>query len=66
MYGIDPITRQCIYKTPCGWCARLEKICKMDCKEKYDDCTYYRNGRCMGTKDMEACNGDKCKNFKFE
>ena len=27
MYGLDPITRQCTYSTPCGWCAKWDKKC---------------------------------------
>ena len=27
MYGLDPITRQCTYSTPCGWCCKWDKKC---------------------------------------
>ena len=27
MQGLDPITRQCTYSTPCGWCAKWDKKC---------------------------------------
>lgn len=27
MYGLDPLTRQCAYSTPCGWCAKWDKKC---------------------------------------
>ena len=66
MYGIDQITRHCVYKTPCGWCARLETECKMKCKSIEDECVYYKNGRCMGTKEMDLCKGTKCGNFKIK
>lgn len=27
MYGLDPLTRQCTYETPCGWCTKWDKKC---------------------------------------
>ena len=27
MYGLDPLTRQCTYSTPCGWCCKWDKKC---------------------------------------
>lgn len=27
MQGINPLTMQCTYKTPCGWCAKWDKKC---------------------------------------
>ena len=38
MYGLDPITRQCVYITPCGWCAKWEKKCdkKSPCDHKWE------------------------------
>ena len=27
MYGLDPLTRQCTYATPCGWCTKWDKKC---------------------------------------
>ena len=27
MQGLNPITMQCIYSTPCGWCAKWDKKC---------------------------------------
>ena len=72
MYGIDPITRQCVYKTPCGWCARLEGVCSIELKSLgtvkglYKMCVYLKDGRCMGTKEMDFCKEDKCTNIKFK
>ena len=40
MYGKDPLTGRCAYKTPCGWCARQGKKCDLEIKkqkEKYGD-----------------------------
>ena len=36
MYGLDPLTRQCVYETPCGWCTKWDKKCdkKIGCMEK--------------------------------
>lgn len=38
MYGLDPLTRQYTYSTPCGWCAKWDKKCdkKIGC-EKSDE-----------------------------
>ncbi len=35
MQGLDPFTRQCVYSTPCGWCAKWDKKCdkKIGCNE---------------------------------
>lgn len=27
MQGLDPLTRQCTYSTPCGWCCKWDKEC---------------------------------------
>ena len=27
MQGINPLTMQCTYKTPCGWCTKWDKKC---------------------------------------
>lgn len=27
MYGLDPLTRQCTYSTPCGLCTKWDKKC---------------------------------------
>lgn len=27
MEGLNPLTMQCTYKTPCGWCAKWDKKC---------------------------------------
>ena len=34
MYGLDPLTRQCTYSTPCGWCCKWDKKCdrKIGCE----------------------------------
>ena len=34
MYGLDPLTRQCTYSTPCGWCTKWDKKCdkKIGCE----------------------------------
>ena len=59
MYGLDPLTRQCTYSTPCGWCAKWDKKCdkKIECgdddkfqrglraqSDMYDDHCHMPNG----------------------
>jgi hypothetical protein len=38
MQGLDPLTRQCVYSTPCGWCAKWDKKCdkKIGCGNSGD------------------------------
>ena len=89
MYGINPLTNECAYKTPCGWCARLDKECAEDkghvkdndyarSKEYVRDegyvknrptigfveCTYYDDGKCLGTKELDPCKGINCERYK--
>lgn len=41
MQGTNPLTMQCAYITPCGWCARQSKKCDIreieDRKKSYGD-----------------------------
>mgnify|MGYP004526402225 FL=1 len=89
MYGINPLTNECAYKTPCGWCARLDKECtknkgyakdndyiknKEYAKNKeyirnktkidFTGCTYYDDGKCLGTKELDPCEGINCGRYK--
>lgn len=34
MQGLNPITMQCTYSTPCGWCTKWDKKCnrKIGCE----------------------------------
>lgn len=32
----------------------------------YEKCRYYRDERCLGTKDQDYCTGDFCPNMKIE
>ena len=36
MQGIHPITMQCTYTTPCGWCTKWDKKCdkKIGCEKQ--------------------------------
>lgn len=38
MQGINPITMQCIYSTPCGYCIKWDKKCdkKIGCGTNHD------------------------------
>lgn len=37
MYGLDPLTRQCTYSTPCGWCTKWDKKCDKKIAREHDD-----------------------------
>lgn len=68
MYGLDPITRQCVYQTPCNWCAKWEKKCdkKAPCDHEWkptscgggsssaggDGYTIYQCKKCGQTKEV--------------
>ena len=89
MYGINPLTNECAYKTPCGWCARLNKECTKNknyvekkeyvrdkeyvknkdhtrnrVKIDFTGCTYYDDGKCLGTKELDPCEGINCGRYK--
>ena len=34
MQGTNPLTMQCAYITPCGWCARQNKECDLRIEKK--------------------------------
>ena len=36
MQGLNPITMQCTYSTPCGWCTKWDKKCdkKIGCGDE--------------------------------
>ncbi len=36
MQGLNPLTMQCAYSTPCGWCAKWDKKCdkKIGCGDE--------------------------------
>lgn len=38
MQGLNPLTMQCTYSTPCGWCAKWDKKCdkKIGCERPTD------------------------------
>ena len=56
MQGLNPITMQCIYSTPCGWCAKWDKKCdkKIGC-----DVTAIQSV-CKNTKRDEGLSCYKC------
>lgn len=39
MQGLNPITMQCTYSTPCGWCTKWDKKCdkKIGCGINVDN-----------------------------
>lgn len=38
MQGINPLTMNCTYETPCGWCTKWDKKCdhKIGCSKDKD------------------------------
>jgi hypothetical protein len=34
MQGLNPLTMQCTYSTPCGWCAKWDKKCDKKVPER--------------------------------
>lgn len=65
MYATNPLTNECVYKTPCGWCVRLEKECvKNKVKTNFTKCNCYDDGNCLGTKELDPCKEYNCEHFK--
>ena len=36
MYGINPLTMECYYRTPCGWCVKWDKKCDKKSGRSYE------------------------------
>jgi hypothetical protein len=80
MQGLNPLTMQCIYSTPCGWCTKWDKKCdkKIGCGEKperglrvkgnfMEDAINFSYGKCFDCKYEVGCNKE-CSpenNFKY-
>lgn len=65
MYATNPLTNECVYKTPCGWCVRLERECvKNKVKTNFTKCNYYDDGNCLGTKELDPCKEYNCGHYK--
>ena len=79
MYGLDPLTRQCTYSTPCGWCCKWNKECdkKIGCEKPprglrvktnlIDDAINISYGKCFDCKYETLCDKE-CNpenNFKY-
>lgn len=67
MYAINPLTNECVYKTPCGWCVRSERECtqtKNFTEKVIKNCRYYDNDTCLRTKEVDPCKGTNCKHYK--
>ena len=68
MQGTNPLTMQCIYSTPCGWCTKWDKKCdkkigepiafKTDCDHEWECCGMSTAGSDYVCK--------KCRAHKFE
>lgn len=79
MYGLDPLTRQCTYSTPCGWCTKWDKKCdkKIGCEKPQrglrakinpvGDAINFSYGKCLGCKYDVWCDKecDPENNFKY-
>ena len=55
MQGLNPITMQCTYSTPCGYCCKWDKKCDkkipIDCTLTPNDIVHiYDNGGTYGLK----------------
>ena len=68
MQGTNPLTMQCTYSTPCGWCTKWDKKCDKNIEEpvKFNtDCEH--EWECLG---MSTAGSDyvckKCHAHKFE
>ena len=68
MQGLNPLTMQCTYSTPCGWCTKWDKKCdkKIGCGEKpkrglrakgnfIEDAIDFSYGKCFGCKYEVGC-----------
>ena len=66
MYGLDPLTRQCVYETPCGWCTKWDKKC--DKKMGGDDNKPQRGlrAKCNFMEDTIDFSYGKCFDCKYE
>ena len=53
MQGLNPITMQCVYSTPCGYCAKWDKKC--DKKIGCDDEKPQRGLRAQGNTYDDDC-----------
>lgn len=68
MQGTNPLTMQCTYSTPCGWCTKWDKKCdkkigepiafKTDCDHEWECCGMSTVGSDYVCK--------KCRAHKFE
>ena len=54
MYGRDPLTMECVYKTPCGLCVKFDKECdkRLPCNHKWEP-----TGRGGGRADANGVRG---------
>ena len=75
MQGLNPLTMQCIYSTPCGWCAKWDKKCDKKIPERglrvkinpIDDAIDFSYGKCFDCKYDAGCDKE-CNpenNFKY-
>lgn len=74
MEGLNPLTMQCTYKTPCGWCAKWDKKCdkKIDGGNDKPQRGLRVKDVCINCENKEACKSDAdnflvcwAHNFKY-
>jgi hypothetical protein len=57
MQGTNPLTMQCIYSTPCGWCTKWDKKCDRKISKSPILKETYTNKTCQSEEDhkWELC-----------
>lgn len=81
MQGTNPLTMQCTYSTPCGWCTKWDKKCDKKIGEPVKPYDYLKEAKitqtCASEEDheWECCGAStvgysyvckKCHAYKFE
>lgn len=66
MQGVNPLTMQCTYETPCGWCSKWDKKCdkQIGCEPKEEDipckhCARFVTNNFWGCMKCNGSNGYK-------
>ena len=60
MEGLNPLTMQCTYKTPCGWCTKWDKKCdkKIGGGNDKPQRGLRAKDACINCENKEACKSD--------
>ena len=74
MQGLNPLTMQCTYSTPCGWCTKWDKKCdkKIGCGDDKPQRGLRAKDVCINCENKEICKSDAdnflvcwAHNFKY-